>query len=1279
MMKTEQHFISFSAWKLLRGLGYIFAAGVILFVGLFLYLQSDPAKRRIKHYVSYVISENTPVKIQMGQIRGNMFTGFDIMNVNISDAATGLPLAEIKKLHVSYSLFLLALKVVLIHKIEFHGLKLYLIQMEDGRWNTNALSGIIRDEPSSSFQEFQILVHQINVHESDVSLITQTPQGEQIHRFNGIDCLANVKIGKELSATISELVFESENPKIAVSHGSAQLRFNPSARRFEILGANLKTPQSQISLKGHIGLGSGRPEFDAHAEISALSLNEIGHAMSLSLPEATLTGTLSAAGSLERLTHRIHLKGNGVEMDAEGVVCIPDKHWETLHLSGQFQQLHPADFPISCLKDIPGEINAHFDFKGHGLNMPGQTAQLVIYLNQSDIFGFALNQGKITACLNGVNLNIEDLQLKTPYGRVSGKTSLQGLLQSGAEKWIHAQVNMEKFSPEMFFPKSKIKGSISINLQSDVKLPASLAWREASGRISGILKDSMVNGIFISNGVMEGSWTPDQMVINRAAVQSPLGKVDISGTLSVFGRWCDLNIMADAMDVARIQKIYPGFLDSWPVTGTAVLQGKITGSWDQVHASVQAQSQGLSYGNMKVDSVTVKGLWEGNLNQFSGHAESSFAGLKLGDIQIPCAELSSQFTQDHARITVNFQGGQNDKFNISGYFRDWLKPAKVILVEQMIFTSEDLPPLVNEGPAKISISPKKVTIENFKLESKEASLTIRGSLDDSKNISADVLLQHFDVTRVSDFWSQGQKITGSLSSEISLSGTAAHPIIRVNATLKDAAYENLIFSEISLSSQYKENQAVAMVAAFQGPNKIAQLDGALQMDMAFFPFSLKAQPEGLDLRFAIDGLKVSDLPETKNRQYAMDGRIHISGEITGDLENPRVSGEMKLTEGFLKLHRQKLTYEQMSADIYFTHNQVDIRSLRIKGEKEGVLEMNGWFTWDHFYPQAFHIRITGKDFFIPYQTAIAAKVIPDLELSGTWDAPVVTGALTLTQGKINLDWFYSDAPVDIEIIETKPSQNGTVELAENDSRPLPLIDPLYMDVKVNAPGNVWLKGTNENIEIKGTLTIKKSRGETIRLYGPLQAVRGTYRFYGKVFNITEGELTFIGQEDINPPWRAVGEIKIKDVTIIIRLAGDFEKVTLTLDSDPVMDQVDIISYLVFGQPSDALSQKESFTAGDAALSITGQMAVGEIREILGEKFSIDYLDLSTVGGDIRQGALTMGKYVAPRVFVVYRHGFSQESPRQVEVDYEINRNFTIQTQIDNESTSAVDLIWKHEF
>ena len=478
---------------------------------------------------------------------------------------------------------------------------------------------------------------------------------------------------------------------------------------------------------------------------------------------------------------------------------------------------------------------------------------------------------------------------------------------------------------------------------------------------------------------------------------------------------------------------------------------------------------------------------------------------------------------------------------------------------------------------------------------------------------------------------------------------------------------------------YLNGKSHVSASALQGDKTIMNINGSISTAVSLYPFEIKPQPEGVDLTLRFDDVRVADIPGSKTREYEIDGVLNGSIDLSGDLDRPQWAGGLTLAKGFLNLKRQKLTYETVTADIRFSSEQIDIVNIHAKGDKEGALDLGGTVSIEHFKPKEFNVKVAGKDFYIPFQTAIAAKTIPNLHLKGTWDAPELTGEITITQGKVNLDWFYSDAPIDIEIVQESISESGTIELPETDSPPLPFIDPLLADIKLNVPGNTWLKGANENIEIEGKFNIKKDRGKSFVFYGPLHAVRGTYRFYGKVFNITEGELNFVGNEDFNSPWSAVGEFKVKDVKIIIRLAGTFEKVTLTLDSDPVMDQVDIISYLMFGQPSTSLSQKESFSAEAAALGVTGQKAVDELREIFGEKFSIDYMNVSSEGSDIRQGELSMGKYVAPKVFVIYRQGFSQEGPREVQVDYEINRNFNLQTQIDDEATSAVDLIWKYEF
>jgi translocation and assembly module TamB len=136
---------------------------------------------------------------------------------------------------------------------------------------------------------------------------------------------------------------------------------------------------------------------------------------------------------------------------------------------------------------------------------------------------------------------------------------------------------------------------------------------------------------------------------------------------------------------------------------------------------------------------------------------------------------------------------------------------------------------------------------------------------------------------------------------------------------------------------------------------------------------------------------------------------------------------------------------------------------------------------------------------------------------------------------------------------------------------------------------------------------------------------------------------------------------------------------LALDSEPTMDRTDIISYLVFGRPADELKGQQGLNAEAAALNLTGQIAANELKNILGEEFGLDVLTLDSSGGDITQSTVAVGKYVTPEVFILYRHRFKADEPDQVEVTYEINRNFSIESQLGDEKTTGIDFIWDFDF
>jgi translocation and assembly module TamB len=128
-----------------------------------------------------------------------------------------------------------------------------------------------------------------------------------------------------------------------------------------------------------------------------------------------------------------------------------------------------------------------------------------------------------------------------------------------------------------------------------------------------------------------------------------------------------------------------------------------------------------------------------------------------------------------------------------------------------------------------------------------------------------------------------------------------------------------------------------------------------------------------------------------------------------------------------------------------------------------------------------------------------------------------------------------------------------------------------------------------------------------------------------------------------------------------------------------MAQADIVSYLVFGRPTGDVTTQQAFRAEETALRMTGNLAAGKLEEILAETFHLDTLSIDPGEKELTQGSVSLGKYVTPRVFVIYEYYFEESESPEFDVTYEINQNLSVETQVGNERTSGVDLIWEHEF
>src|SRR5256712_7030042 len=138
--------------------------------------------------------------------------------------------------------------------------------------------------------------------------------------------------------------------------------------------------------------------------------------------------------------------------------------------------------------------------------------------------------------------------------------------------------------------------------------------------------------------------------------------------------------------------------------------------------------------------------------------------------------------------------------------------------------------------------------------------------------------------------------------------------------------------------------------------------------------------------------------------------------------------------------------------------------------------------------------------------------------------------------------------------------------------------------------DVWLRSSEANIQLAGTVFLKKERKEYL-VSGTLQASRGTYRLkVGPVtreFVVSQGTVRYFGTPDQDAelnieanhtlhPVPTPAQKNPQDVTSVAHLTGTLLVPRVPLEAEKQdFSQTEVISYLLFGKPTFELGGDQS--------------------------------------------------------------------------------------------------------
>jgi len=706
-------------------------------------------------------------------------------------------------------------------------------------------------------------------------------------------------------------------------------------------------------------------------------------------------------------------------------------------------------------------------------------------------------------------------------------------------------------------------------------------------------------------------------------------------------------------------------LDTLPTEASVALDGRMSGElilrgWvDDFTAEGTISVEELIYGANFVRGgsadVTVSGLpgLDGGVDGILTADSIFWSGRSLAG-----ARAEVVYTRPEGSVLLELRRHPAEDYRARASFEaDSLRGS--VELEELALRFDDVR-WVLEEPAVVDWDPSAIRVRNFALaRSQGDSMRLRadGVIPREGEAEFDLQIRRLDLTRLSRLIQvEDDGVGGRMDVDLRLRGTATEPIATGFVGVDSLRYRNVLLTRAEGDVAYEDRRASGTFEAWRGELLAARIEGSHPLDLSLADMGVDVPSEPMDLRAVVDSFPLAGL------STVIDAMENVTGTVSGEIQagglpdDVDASGSLRVQGGAFTLAALGIRPTAVNGTIALEGTstaRVDLRARSL-----GEMAIQGTMGLSSPTNPELDLQITAAGFQAIDRRDLQARLGGDLSLTGTYERPVVTGSAQVDEGILRIEEFERGAdvidlsdPRFFDVVDTSfVSMDPAIQPAQN-----PFLQNLRVQVDLRVQRNTWLRSQAMNVEMGGDLVINWNRntGDLV-LTGELNAIRGTYSLYGRQFQVQDGTVEFVGTPGLNPNLgiQAVTRMRTQQrepLNIVASVTGTLQepRVTLTSDAQPPIAQSDLVSYLIFGQPSYALgsSQTQVFRRAVGAASSVALGALGSVVQETG--LGIDYVSvtqeasfgdegsgtLAGVGGAVRSTQVELGQYLTEDIFV----------------------------------------------
>lgn len=1253
---------------MVRGLVGVVALVVVLLALAAVVSQTATFRDWLRRQVVTRVNAGLNGEVTIGRLEGNLVQGLVVTDVRLR--SEGRRVLAVRRVSAGYDLVrLLTGGGLVLRDVELSGLALDLVEDERG-WNVARLSPPTPEPQQPSTLE--VVLDRARLADASVKVVRRA----DVWRVRDLRVDGSARFGpsgQALTLAALSATLPGRDVRVAELTGKIVVAADGALRAD---GVHLRTDASELHADARVPGKSGGA-YDVSLDVPHLAAAEVRRLVRGTLPATDLGLRAHVRGPAEWASVDAALTSDAGEIALDGNAGLgPPPSYDlrtrltALNVAGLLGPARPTT-----------NLNGTVTLKGKGATLEDAAASAAVALENSTISDRTISRLSVDG-----DVAERQVTFTAATALGGGEAEAHGTVGLADERYdLHVTTRALDPAPLVGRPDLHAQLSATATL-------AGTGFRPDTARAEAHLAmtRSTIEQVEVASAKADLRATNGTLAIDALRVDASAVQLEASGTVAVGSQPTAatgaLQYRVRASDLAPVGRI----VGAGPLAGSLAVEGTANGGLGNLGVRATIDGRQLAVGGAVVGTLAghVAGDGIGGARaraDVDAHANDVHAaGRHFATLDASGHWEQQTATRSMATATLHAQEDARHLHEV--VLSAALDPSerRVTISSLRLDLGDDT--WRAEGTPVVTQRGTRVAIDRLALRSTRGLVRIDGEAGTTGAQNLDLRLEGFDLATFEK--NLQTKVSGSLSATAHLGGSAAAPDVQAHVTIAAPTVEQVRYESAAVEATIGGGRAAVTARVVQaGPRQLA-LDASSPVRLSLSPFTYAAsgalagtlRADAIDLTFLGPFLpQVSKLAGVLNADLALGGSVAA----------PEARGPLAITGGRAYVVPAGLTYDPVEVRLTLEGTAVSIDTLSITSRK-GTLRGGGNARMGS-EGAAMDARFE-LDRFPLFANEYGEGVVSGwVWLAGTTAAPVVEGSLTTNRFVLlvpeQLPGSVRPPDPTITVVAAgaaKPQPIAATEPAGPPAPPVPpapkpgVYDRAAITVQIDIPRDAWIRRSDTDVELRGWMTAWKKPEQELALAGVIDTVRGWYTFQGKTFTVEEGRVSFTGQ-DFNPVLELTARYTAGDYTVRIKIGGTLAKPTLTLESEPALEQADILSVLLFGKPANELSKGESAGLREQAIGVASSYVAKGLTQSVGRALGVDVLQFQTGGQGVQGASVSVGKYVAPNVFVTLAHRFAKQGVQEVRVEYSFRPHWSVESSSDTVGETGVDVFWKRRY